>query len=262
MFDIISEMGETLIFNIVQLIAGCILAWVLYHFLNKKVKPTEGKFVKDLCLAVLFIVIGMILPLGSFGIIPIMAALMILGFKPYIILPMFVSSTIFNILISFNDISFVWRTGYRRVILAFVIGLAFVFILKISKISVRLTNFPKFEDNKINFKGIASIAGDMINKLGIFLVVGIVADTLFNTYVLPGIIDAIFKSASFIPKYFGSLNVVNPFFILAITLVKAIFDLTRLSALISFFKPKGFIIYYAGLTAFTVLLAATAFTNI
>ena len=147
MFDIISEMGETLIFNIVQLIAGCILAWVLYHFLNKKVKPTEGKFVKDLCLAVLFIVIGMILPLGSFGIIPIMAALMILGFKPYIILPMFVSSTIFNILISFNDISFVWRTGYRRVILAFVIGLAFVFILKISKISVRLTNFPKFEDN-------------------------------------------------------------------------------------------------------------------
>ena len=102
----------------------------------------------------------------------------------------------------------------------------------------------------------------MINKLGIFLVVGIVADTLFNTYVLPGIIDAIFKSASFIPKYFGSLNVVNPFFILAITLVKAIFDLTRLSALISFFKPKGFIIYYAGLTAFTVLLAATAFTNI
>ncbi len=262
MFDIISEMGEALIFSIVQLIAGCILAFVLYHFLNKKVKPTEGKFIKDLCLAVLFIVIGMILPLGAFGIIPVMAALIIAGLKPYTVLPMFVSSAIFNILVSFNDISFVWRTGYRRAILAFVIGLVFVFILKISKISVRLSNFPRLENNKISLKGIAAITGDMINKLGVFLVVGIVADTLFNAYLLPGIIDAIFKSASFIPKYFGSLNVANPFFLLAMTLVKTIFDLTRMSALISFFKPKGFIIYYVGLAVFTVLLAATAFTNI
>lgn len=262
MFDIISEMGETLIFSIIQLIAGCILALILYRIINKKVKPTEGKFIKDLCLAVLFIVTGMILPLGSFGIIPIMAALIITGFKPYIVLPMFISSAIFNILVSYNDISFVWRTGYRRVILAFVIGLAFVFILKISKISVRFSNFPKLENNKINFKGIVAVAGDMINKLGLFLVVGIVADTLFNAYLLPGIIDAIFKSASFIPKFFGSLNVVNPFFLLAITLIKAMFDLTRLSALMSFFKLKGFIIYYAGFAAFTVLLAASAFTNI
>lgn len=262
MFDIVSEMGETLIFSIIQLIAGCILALVLYHFLNKKVKPTEGKFIKDLCLAVLFIVTGMILPLGSFGMIPVMAALIIMGLKPYIVLPMFVSNTIFNILVSFNDISFIWRTGYKRVILAFVVGLTFVFILKISKISVRLGNFPKLENDKINFKGIIAIAGDMINKLGLFLVVGIVADTLFNAYLLPGIIDAIFKSASFIPKYFGSLNVVNPFFLLAITLIKAIFDLTRLSALISFLRPKSLMIYYAVFATFIIILAASAFTNI
>ncbi|MDP4094595.1 MAG: hypothetical protein Q8920_14710 [Bacillota bacterium] len=264
-FELIGDFGLSMLEVIIQIVAGCIIAFGIYKCFKKRVSIKETAFLKELIIILFSTLIGMILPLGVYGIIPIAAVLLFLGFRLYTILPMIFSNVLFTILIPFNDPTFVWRTGYRRVILAFAAGLLIGVVCKAFKSDpgkfLREGNMPDFTIMPAGIKGILNLFTQIINKAGLYVIFGIIIDTLFHKYLFWKVIDFIFTNpnTSFIPKYFAGLNVVNPFFLLTMAIARMLMGFITMSALLAFFKPRGWVLYYGYYLILAVLLGISAF---
>ena len=63
---------------------------------------------------------------------------MTLDFRIYQLLPLLISNSLFNMLLPYTDVSFIWSTGIKRVILAFIAALLLGILLMINKKSDEL----------------------------------------------------------------------------------------------------------------------------
>jgi uncharacterized membrane protein YraQ (UPF0718 family) len=264
-FELISEIGSTLFLNVVQIVIGCILASLIYYFGTKKHIKTNEKLLTDLLMIGIFSIFGMIFPLNTYGLIPIFIALTYSGFRMYSLLPLLISNALFNMLVPFTDVSFVWRTGIRRVIFAFVVAnMAGIILRKLENKCCRLlredviAKFAKKPERIIDF---INILRKSIVIMGIYLIVGVIVDTIFHKYIWWDILDLLTKSqyTSFIPEFFAGYNVVNPFFLLAFTILFLLMDFIKMSALLTVFKLKGLIIFYSYFIIIAIILGTSAF---
>ncbi len=264
MLETTVKIGEIIFCQMIQIAAGCILAVPFYYFIHKR-KSTGAGPVRAGWLIILASAAGMLLPLDIFGLIPLAAVLYSAGTRIYVLLPLFFSNALFNMLVPFNDPSFIWKTGVRRVLLAFAAGVLAGVVLKALKpenggrlINV---NIPVLEEKPEGFISGIRLFRETLNGAAIYLIVGVSLNELFHRYILFSIMGVLFTnpSTSFIPALFSRYDVVNPFFLLATDILNMFMDLAEMAALLAILRPKGFAAFAGYYVIWAVFLAIPAF---
>jgi hypothetical protein len=265
MFGLISEVSTDVLFNVVSIIIGCLVAYPLFIFINHRQNKVSDSMMKNLCFIVVSAVIGAAIPLDTYGILPIIVALYAANCKTQIILPLFVTNFIFNSTTPFIESNFTWRTGQYRVVFAVIAGIIAGLLIKIFEnkmggmfLRVKLKDF---------FTGLTGVKGffkyltTCIEGTLIFLVLGVIANSVFHRYFMYDVLKAVNASSAGASafRYMNSFNVSNAFFVLALTLLNILMNITKLSALAFVFKIKGIVAYLIYFCAIGALLGSTIY---
>lgn len=259
------NIAGTTVINIIQLISGCVLAVFFFRIFKSRpmCKVQSSKF--SFAFIFTFSLIGILLPLGIYGIIPLIAAMLAVGFGSHTAGALLVSNVLFNMLVPFNDPSFVWRSGYRQVLLAFAAGLGAGIILYAGKVLnskiLRQKYMPSIREHSSNIRMFLMIIDDSIKKLGVFLVFGAIAEAIFQKYLLSNIVNAFYYNSftAAIPTFFGRHDVSNPLFLLTFTIIYMLMNMINLFALAAIFKFRGLVSYFGYYLLLAVILAIPAF---
>lgn len=259
------NIAGTVAFNLIQLAAGCILGVVVFTVFRGKAASFDDKQGSGIIVAVMCSLCGIILPLGIYGIIPLIAAILAAGFKGYAACALLVSNIAFNMLVPYTDPAFVWRTGFRQVIFAFIAGLLAGIILTLTDDSedkiFKRRYMPVLPDSPSMLKMVVGFADDNVKKLGLFLVAGVAADTVFRRFILGAVVNTFYTNpvTRAIPDFFGGQDVSNPFFLITFTIIYMLMNLVVFSGVISIFKFRGLILYFGYYLVLAVILAIPAF---
>ncbi|HEX2944981.1 MAG TPA: hypothetical protein VHT96_03390 [Clostridia bacterium] len=257
--------------NVLQLVAGCLLAIVAYIVFKGRLDDafnTSGLkrlSFKRVLIIVFLSITGVVLPLGIYGIIPLIAALLAAGFNSYAAGALLVSNVMFNMLVPGNDPGFIWKNGYRQLVFAFVAGLAAGLLLLIvsgrGSNAVRLGYMPQIKDDMSKPKMLALLVDDSFRKLGLLLVAGVIVDTVFQRYMLGGIVNAFYSNpvTEAIPTFFGSQNISNPLFQLTFKIIYMLMNFINLFALSAVLKPGWLVRYFVYWLVWAVILSIPAF---
>lgn len=123
MIDFVMNVGFALLQSIIQIIAGTVIGALFFRPLHKAFKNRTFGLPAQIALTAGVTLLGMVIPLNTFGLIPIFIMLIKAGIKPHLAVPAMISNYLFNMLVPFSTPNFVWNTGYLRVIAAFLIGI-------------------------------------------------------------------------------------------------------------------------------------------
>jgi hypothetical protein len=270
MMDWIVSVGSTVFFNLVQLIAGSFLAVSVSLFIKRpgkssRVDRPDSGFARYIGMVIAFSAAGALLPLGAFGLLPVVVILVKAGYDHRIILPALVSNCVFNMLVPFCDSGFIWRTGFRQVILAVVRGVSVGVVMRLLKswaTDLFRDQNSNVESGRENFllNAYHAVIGS-ISFAGIYLIVGVFADVTFNKYLLPGGMNLVFTDSrtSFIPLFLSRHDISSPSFLLVLTLVTMLMDLARWSACLAMLKFRGIVLYAGCFIVWLFSLALPAF---
>ncbi len=263
MTSILSCVWEILLYNLIQILVGLVLSILLYKFGGNYLVRLNRKGYFEVIMIVFFALLGIVLPIGTFGIIPVVAVLITLKIRTTLIIPFILSNAFFNMLLPYSDISFTWHNGTKRIILAFIAGVLSGIILKI----MRREKINLFRDRAYLLKGHFSASDQLtciLNNVGImiiYLAVGAFADTLFKSYAYEKIMSLIFSGSALgsVSTSLTSLNVTNPFSILSLKISETLMDLVKLSAFCYLLKPRGWVLYYVYYCLIAALMAVSIF---
>lgn len=266
MLELVTKVWFEVLTNLLQLVVSSILSLFVYIKLDGRVKLLKPGFINEMILISGVSLLGVLLPLDTFAVLPVLFVLLKAGLREYTALPVIVSNMVFNMLVPFTDPSFIWKTGYRRAIAAFLLGLAAGVLLRSLSYSKKLSMMKKTEveySRQINLKSILNNLNQVINITGIYLLIGVLLNTIFYKFIFYNLIDLIFTSpkTAFLPLLFAGYNVVHPLFLLAINIAYSLLNITNLSAAAAVLKPKGLILYMVYFTAWPILLGFSMFIH-
>lgn len=265
MLELVSKAGFDLLSDLLQIIAASVFSSVIFFYAGQRTGGYKTGAVKDLLVIAAITLAGIVMPLNTFGLLPFAFMLTGLGFRIYLVLPMLVSNMVFNMLVPFNDPSFLWRNGAGHIILAFAMGMAAGILLK--KIIknpdtlLREGNGGFTAGGALSFKSILEHINRNINRTGAFLLCGVLANTIFVKLIKYSLISEIFSSQYTAQIFSGSagLNIVHPVFLLAMDLTETLMDLAALSAVLTVLKLKGFALYVGYFLIWVAFLALSMF---
>ncbi len=191
-------------------------------------------------------VCGAALPFGVYGALPLAAAALYVGGDAA--LAFIASNLLFNALVPFTDPTFIWRTGYPRVILA--LGAGLLAGLAAGRFKDAGRGLFREKAARVSLRAIWPFAA-----------AGALAFSAFRSYGLGVIMNFMFTSplTSALPYIFAQADVTNPFFILATRILMTLTDFSALAALAALLKIRGIIAYFVFFGLLAVLLGATAF---
>jgi uncharacterized membrane protein YraQ (UPF0718 family) len=265
MYNLFMDITGGVLSNVLQLAIGCLLSILVYRLFRRKQPDKKIPLVTGYLLIAVFSLCGIVLPLGIYGAVPIITALLAVGFRFYMVLPLLISNVMFNMLVPFNDPAFIWKTGIRQVVFAFIAGIIAGIVLMVLKINweemFRFKNMPILQDKPVRLKAVFQIIDKYIKILAIYILIGVIVDIVFRSYVLQSMINVIFTNpyTSSIPGFFASHDVSNPFFLLTFRIAYMLMDFQKLSVLIAVSRPKGLIMYLGYYLTLAVILAIPAF---
>lgn len=222
---------------------------------------------------------GCLLPLGPFGALPIAWAALSAGLGCEAILAFLCANLLFNMLVPFSDPTFIWMTGYARLILAVAAGGLAGGLTLFARLRVgggRATTTvgsaadrggllrsggPALGSGAFGPAAVGRYLLAAIAKAWPFLVAGALVETAFRRYGLGALVGFLFTDphTAFLPGFFAGRNIVNPLFLLATRMIMALTDLSALAALSLILRPKGLLCYLAYFTAVIVILGLSAF---
>ncbi len=266
MQEFISNIAYAVLTEVIQLAAGSIISIPVYKVCIY-LKGRSGKFFfREEIVIIISAMIGMLLPINIYGILPIAAALLAADFSFAEVVPMLVANTLFNMSVPYTDPMFIWRTGINRVVLACLAGVFGGILLRRFKepdLLLRLDRvviLEKERDIHQWSKALELIRSNMI-EAGAFLLVGVCLNEIFYGYILWPVLQYIYTSpnTAFIPGYFAQLDVVNPFFLQAMNIVHMLMNLVALSGLFVLMKLKGVSLYIGYYVLLAILLGTSAF---
>lgn len=265
MLDLVAEIGVSIASNVAQLIIGCLLSIPTYYLAVNRLKNIKTGFAGDTAFIIAFSLLGALLPLGPYGIIPIFAAVIAAGLKPFMVLPLLIANTVFNMLIPYNDVSFAWKTGVKRVIFALLAAVLAGMLIRMLKVKgeslLRPDSATLFGETAGGLRKVFDMVARSINMAGPYLIVGVIVDVIFHKFLWWDFLSFITQSSytSFLPEFFAQYNVANPFFLLAMTIGFILLDFVRSSSFALIFRFKGLIAYYIYFAAWVILLGISAF---
>lgn len=233
--------------NLFQMIIGVLIAFAAHGLLKGKISFASANRQRDYLFILSASLFGVLLPLDIYGLVPVVWMLIRMGARDYRVVPMMFSNMLFNMLVPFNDPAFVWRTGYCRLILALLLGFLSGFIFKsfCSGMDMIKPDWRKIPEPD----GIKTLPGNIhfiITTIGIYLVIGVIMNVVFNKYVIFYLTDELFSysQTTAVTRFLGSYNIVHPLFLLGIGIIQSLANLTHLSGLLSVMKIKGVIAVY------------------
>ncbi len=263
MLDFIMKTGFDLFETLIHIIAGSIISIILYYVLRGRLK-VSGAPQADFFIIPAAAVLGMLMPVNTYGILPVFFMFLQLGMKANQILPVLFSNFIFNMTIPFNDATFVFRTGYVRVLFALLTGIAAGIIFKLCKSSRKMLWDRKIAEIPGSSSGINLILKTVhnnISRMGIYMISGVIINIIFNDYIMYTLTSQVANNSytAFIPRAMARFNVVSPPFLLALCIIFAVMNITNLSAVFMVFKPKGMVLFIGYYLVWTLLLGITIF---
>jgi uncharacterized membrane protein YraQ (UPF0718 family) len=256
MSNLLLEAGKSIISQIIQFTIGFILALFIYSLPNQKLDSGNKHHYLTIIVTSL---LGMLLPIGIYGLIPICVAFTKIGFPLYATLPLIISNAIFNALVPFFDPTFTWRTGLPRIIIAFLAGI----IAGVSIKAFRFVDNGVLEKNSLSSlfykpEGFAQSVKSFFKSLrviGIYLLIGVCAELLLKRF---DIVQIIFQMAyapqlGFIAKYFLMIST-KSLFLLAMVTLTALINPIRLSGVFTLLGIKGIYLYTGCLSCLIMIL--------
>jgi uncharacterized membrane protein YraQ (UPF0718 family) len=266
---IVPTFAEAMLWNAAQFAVGGVAAVVLGAAfrgnLPRSLRRTAGAGSAGhaVFLIVLFAALGSVLPLGTYGIVPMVALLAAAGLGVPASVAFLCSNRFFNMLIPFADPSFVWRSGYGRAFLAVAAGIA-AGLLFLNRgdgpRGILRTHTALPEDNpRLTARTAAALIGALAWKAAIALAVGSILDILFRTFIRGGIVGFLFSNPVTGPlaSSFGQRNAANSFFLRAMWCVTVVTDFIGLSGLALVVKARGLALYVGYCAALAALLGAS-----
>ena len=257
------DVATTTLYHAAQFAAGGALA-VMLCALARGRPPRLLRRAAGIPAIALLALCGSALPLGSYGILPLVVVLGAAGLSAPASTAFLVANRFFTMLVPSSDPSFIWRTGYGRPILAVAAGiLAGVLLLFVGKGrgSVLRSSAVQADDERpLGPKLAAGLVGGLAWKAAIALVVGVILQAAFQGCVLREIVTFLFTSPATSPvaSFFAQRNVVGPLFLLGTWCITVMLDFVGLSALALVLKPKGLLLYVGYCAALAAVLCSSA----
>lgn len=248
MKEMMMRTGNPVVLGLIQFSIGLIVATILYYIPSFKPK-SESKHhstLTDYLLIFYSTILGIILPLGIYGVIPIIGVLYRNQFQTMAIISFLISNSIFNLLIPFTDPTFTWSTGIPRIVLALIAGVLSGILLKIFPQYGEILFRSNFLEKLFGKRKPVSVSGMIIRYLQgllimvIILFLGQLANLLFQQYGLPSMMRLMYlPQFSLIARTFMMISI-KPFFLLALLVMSTVIDLSKLSLFALIFKARGF----------------------
>lgn len=258
---LIIDIGRALFSEVVQVAAGCLISVLLYRTVKNKVDKLNAGIASELLIMLAASICGVALPLGTYGVLPILITALAIGIKYYTVLPLFISNALFNSLVPFTYVGFAWRTGIYRVILAFIVGICAGIILKLLNIDktgiLRVNTIEHTYDNAGGFTAYLKFLNSYINTVGLYLILGVILDTIFLRYFFYSMMNTvnIGSIATTIFSHFKNYDITTPVFLLIMVIFYMLMNLKMFSGLLVLFKWKGILGYFVYFSIWAVTLA-------
>lgn len=255
--QLIFEIGGSLLFEILQILLGCLIAYGLFKALNG-----ENELVNDLnkeiyLIPILASILGMALPMGLFGIIPIMLSAFLIGLRFPLVVPMMVSNFLFNMLVPFTEVGFSWRTIWLRIIIALIMGVAAGVITGLFKVDTGSVLRGNLDGETAGSKRFLSFVNQYLNKAGVFLIIGLILEVIFKKYFFYNLFNLIDITGmtTVILGVIKGYDVASPVFLFIMVIFYMVMNLKTLSAVIMLFKWKSTVGFYLYYVAWVVILS-------
>ncbi|MCX8131058.1 MAG: permease [Clostridia bacterium] len=252
MFQIITDASYLVIGILAQVLIGCILGILLYAPLRRLFdKGLEKRNRRDKILhALIASISGVLLPLGSYGIIPVVLSASAAGVGVRLIVSFYISNSLFNTLVPYFENTFTWGLGIKRAIIALLAGVLSSYVIGAIKLTgsrlLRLEIPENLLGQENGIKRFAFTGNRILLSIGAYVIIGAVAESFFYAYAL-GDIRTWFYSASaglefarFLTKY----DVGNHIFLIAIYVFNSLMSPLKLSSLLALWNIRGVILYY------------------
>ncbi|MDP4091284.1 MAG: hypothetical protein Q8930_18720 [Bacillota bacterium] len=266
MFALITDAANGTLLNLAQIILGLLISLIFLMALRKPAKNTNSSLPAGMLFIALFSLLGSLLPLGIYGLIPIVAVLFLQGIRVSSIIPLIVSSSLFNMLVPYTEVGFIWRNSIPRIIFALTAGILAGVLTRLLKgenaALFRENTLKRLTPANLKKQKLFSFITEYTNVLGPYLLLGVIADSIFRRYFFMDILR--FMNTSSIFPVVGTTLLshnatTNQFFSLAMITVTSLMDLLKWTAFCSILRFKGILRYLAYLIFLCIIMTALIF---
>ena len=262
MFGLVNDIGGVVLSNVLQIAVGSVLAVIIYKFSVGKCHIFKVRTSYSILVIVASSLLGLLLPLDTYGVIPVALMFLAVGVRYENVLPLMFSNAMFNMMVSFVDQSFSWKTGIGRIILAFIAGIVSGVVFKIFK--SKNENIIKIKTSSLNggspniLLEIVRFFCENINALGLYLVAGAIINVVFHKYLLESVINIVFMNPSFSNSlsFLLIFDIANPFIQYTFNLFV---NFTTLSAFAGFLRLKAIFALVVTYSVLALLFSVLAF---
>lgn len=259
---------RNMLMDILQLAVGCVFP-LIANLMQKRGLNLRAVGRRHRLLAVAASSLaGMLLPVGSFGVVPVMAALWLSGLELPLAVPLLVSNFLFSMYMPLTYAVFVLSlSSLIRIALAFASGVLAGIALSRSGLGAqgvfRRSAFERLfagQENKTNY---LFIFKDYIEMAGLYILAASILRAVFSAglfYWLQGqfLTSGLGLSAS---TALSRLNVFSPFFGTTLDLLGRLVDFSALASLIFLLKFRHLCKLYAYYLVVALLLAVSLFIH-
>jgi hypothetical protein len=267
MANIAMQAFRNMLMDVLQLAAGCAFPFLLGFLIKKGLKlRVEGRKNRLLAMAASSLA-GMLLPVGSFGVVPVLAALWLEGMDLPLLLPLLVSNFLFSMYMPLSYAVFVWSGNIIRIVLAFVLGVLAGLVHSRNGAEAqdvfRKSTFEKLFEGHRGKKNYLLIFKDYIEIAGLYILVAAILRSALSAGVF------YWLQGQFLTSGFGlaastalaKLNVFSPFFGTTLAVLGRLVDFSALASLVFLLKFKSLGKLYAYYIAVALLLAISLFIH-
>lgn len=237
--------GKTLLFQMVQMLAGCLLAYALWKMLEGKPGAVSELNREKVLVTILASLMGIALPMGIYGMIPMVLVLVRLGLRFSLAVPLLVSNFLFNMLVPFTEVGFSWKSGLLRMLLAVGMGIAAGLVL--SRIKTDPAGLLRTVGLKENPKGPIGLAHSYLMAAGVYLILGVVLEVIFKEYFFYDFVNVVNISqiSAVVFGFVKGYDITTGLFLINMILFNLVVNVITLSGVLFLFKWRGTLVYYA-----------------
>ena len=255
MTGLLFDTGNSVVWGILQMIAGCLLAFPACRLARRLAPVLAGRAYAGYPVIIGSAFCGIALPLGIYGLIPVAALTARAKVKAFAVLPMLAANLVFNMLVPITETTFVWHSSTKRIIFAFVAGICIGVAAKLFN-----TDYGDIFSRRVNADGVSghentesirtgykSFLLGNINGLGIYLVIGALVHSFFYRYLYTDVMSAFYSNplGASATRLLLGYDITSDYFLITALILNMFMDFLKLSALLFLLNIKGLLGYFA-----------------
>lgn len=265
MANIAVQAFRNMLMDALQLAAGCALLLAAGILARRGVKPQVSGRKGTLLTICACSAAGMLLPVGSFGILPAAAALWLMGLELPFAAALIVSNFLFSLYMPITYAVFLWSDNVVRIALAFLSGILAGLVCshsgRTARDAFRKGAFDKLFEGQRGKTNYLLILKDYVESAGLFIVAAAVLRAALSAGALYAM-QGKFLTSGFgftVSAALSRLNVFSPFFGTTMDVLGRLVDFSAIAALLLLLRFKTFCKLYLYYFAVALLLSVSLF---